>query len=97
MQISAENTKLMTNNANEIPREIKVKGQNLGTVTSFKYLGATVSDEGSTQEALSRVAQASAATTNLKPKWTDNNIHLGSIVKLMYSFVISIFLYAYEP
>ena len=28
-------------------REIKVKGLKLGTVTSFKYLGAVVSDDGS--------------------------------------------------
>ena len=39
MEISAEKTKLMTNSANGIQREIKVKGQVLGTVTSFKYLG----------------------------------------------------------
>ena len=42
MEISAEKTKLMTNNANGIQREIKVKGMNLCTVTSFKYLGAVV-------------------------------------------------------
>ena len=42
MEISAEKTKLMTNSANGIHREIKVKGQKLGTVTSFKYLGAVV-------------------------------------------------------
>ena len=46
-KISAEKTKLMTNSANGIQREIKVKGQKLGTVTSFKYLGAAVSDDGS--------------------------------------------------
>ena len=44
MEISAEKTKLMTNSANGTQREIKVKGQKLGTVTSFKYLGAVVSD-----------------------------------------------------
>ena len=32
MEISAEKTKLMTNSANSIQREIKVKGQKLGTV-----------------------------------------------------------------
>ena len=47
MKISAEKTKLMTNSANGIQREIKVKGQNLGTLTSFKYLGAVDSDNGS--------------------------------------------------
>ena len=41
-----EKTKLMTNSANGIQREIKVKGKKLDTVTSFKYLGAVVSDDG---------------------------------------------------
>ena len=93
MKISAEKTKLMTNSANGIQRErereIKVKGQKLGTVTSFKYLGAVVSDDGSKPEVLSRIAQATAALTKLKPIWRDNNISLESKVKL-----ISIFLYA---
>ena len=47
MDISAKNTKLMTNSANGIKREVKVKRQKLGTVTSFKYIGAVVSDDGS--------------------------------------------------
>ena len=96
MEISAEKTKLMTNSANGIQREIKVKGQKLGTVTSFKYLGAVVSDDGSKPEVLSRIAQATAALTKLKPIWRDNNISLGSKVKLMRSLVSSIFLYACE-
>ena len=86
----------MTNSANGIQREIKVKGQVLGTVTSFKYLGAVVSDDGSKPEVLSRIAHATAALTKLKPIWRDNNISLGSKVKLMRSLVISIFLYARE-
>ena len=76
MEISAEKTKLMTNSANGIQREIKVKGQKLGTATSFKYLGAVVSDDGSKPEVLSRIAQATAALTKLKPIWRDNNIYL---------------------
>ena len=96
MEISAKKTKLMTNSANGIQRDIKEKGQRLGTVTSFKYLGAVVSDDGSKPEVLSRIAQATAALTKLKPIWRDNNISLGSKVKLMHSLVISIFLYACE-
>ena len=45
MEISAEKTKQMTNSANGIQREIKVKEQKLGTVKSLKYLGAVVSDQ----------------------------------------------------
>ena len=67
MEISAEKTKLMTNSANGIQREIKLKGLKLGTVTSLKYLGAVVSDDGSKPEVPSRIAQATAALTKLKP------------------------------
>ena len=80
MEISAEKTKLTINNANGIQREIKVKEQKLDTVTSFKYLGAIVSDSGSKLEILSRIAQATAALTNMKPIWRDNNVSLGSKV-----------------
>ena len=68
----------------------------MGTVTSFKYLGAVVSYDGLKPEVLSRIAQATTALTKLKPIWGDNNISLGFKVKLMRSLVISIFLYACE-
>ena len=86
----------MTNNANGIQREIKVKGQKLSTVTRFKYLGAVVSDDGSKPEILSRIAQATAALTKLKPIWRYNNVSFRSKVKLVRSLVISTFLYACE-
>ena len=40
MEISAEEAKLMTNNTIGINTEIKVNGQKLETVTSFRYLGS---------------------------------------------------------
>ena len=43
--ISAEKTKLMTNNTSGINTETKVNGQKLETVTSFKYLGSIITDE----------------------------------------------------
>ena len=76
MEISAEKTKLMTNSTNGIKRVIKVTRQKMGTVTSIKYLGAVVSDDGSKPEVLSRIAQATAALTKLKPIWRDNTISL---------------------
>ena len=86
----------MTNSTNGIQREIKVKGQKLATVTSFKYLGAVISDDRSKPEVLSRIAQATTALTKLKPILKDSNISLGSKLKLMHSLVIFIFLYAFE-
>ena len=67
MEISAEKTKLMTNNTSGINTEIKVNGQKLERVTSFKYLGSVITDEGSKPEILSRIAQTTAALTRLKP------------------------------
>ena len=78
MDIGAKKTKLMTNSANGIQREIKAKGQKLGTVKNFKYLGTVVSDDCSEPQILSRIAQATAALTKLKPIWRGNNISLGS-------------------
>ena len=61
--LSAEKTKLMTINTSGINTEIKVNGQRLETVTSFKYLGSVITDEGSKPEILSRIAQATAGLT----------------------------------
>ena len=76
--------------------EIKVKGQKPETVTSFNYLGSVVTDEGSKPEIRSRIAQATAALTRLKPVWNDRSISLSSKIRLMRSLVTSIFLYACE-
>ena len=75
---------------------IKVNGQKLETVTSFKYLGSIITDEGSKPEILSRIAQTTAALTRLKPVWIDKSISLSSKIRLMRSLVTSIFLYACE-
>ena len=47
LKISAEKTRLMTNNTSSINKEIKVNRQKLETVTNLKYLDSPVSDEGS--------------------------------------------------
>ena len=65
MQISTEKTKLITN-TNGISSNIRVNGEQLKTVQSFKYLGAIVTDEGSMPEIRSRIAQTIAALTKLK-------------------------------
>ena len=96
MEISAEKTKLMTNNTSGINTEIKVNGQKLETVTSFKYMGSVITDEGFKPEILSRIAQATAALTRLKPVWIDKSISLSSKIRLKCSLTTSIFLYACE-
>ena len=96
MEISAEKTKLMTNNTSGINTEIKVNGQKLETGTSFEYLGSVITDEGSKPEIFPRIAQTTAALTRQKPVWIDKSISLSSKIRQMRSLVTSLFLYACE-
>ena len=71
MEIGPDKAKLMTNNPNGFQREIKTKGQRLKQVENFKYLGATISNEGSKPEILFRIAQTTVALSRLKIIWRD--------------------------
>ena len=90
MEISAEKTKLMTNNINGISTDIRINGEKLDEIDSFKYLGAVVPDQGSKPEILSRIAQTTAAIARLKTIWNDKRISLSSKIRLMRSLVISV-------
>ena len=81
METSAEKNKLMTNNTSCINTEIKVNRQKLETVTSFKYLGSVITDEGSKPAILSRIAQTTPALTRLKQVWNDRSISLISKIR----------------
>ena len=96
MEITTEKTKLITNNTSCVNTEIKVNGQKLETVTSFKYRGLVITDEGCNPKILSRIAQTTTALTRLIPVWNDRSISLRSKIRLMLSLVTSIFLYAIE-
>ena len=82
----------MTNNTSGINKEIKVSGQKLETVTSFRYLCSVITDESSKPDTLSRIAQTTAALTRLKPVSNDMSISLCSKIRLVRSLVTSIFL-----
>ena len=77
----------MTNNPNGFQREIKINGQRLEAVENFRYLGTTISNEGSKPEILS---------SRLKIIWRDNNISLAPSVKLMRMLILSNFRYTSE-
>ena len=90
MEISAEKTKLMTNNANGISIDIRINGEKLDEIDSFKYPGTVVTDQGSKPEELSRIAQTTAALARLKTIRNDKLISLSSMNRLMHSLVISV-------
>ena len=66
MEISAEKSKMMTNNIDGISIDIRVNGRKLNEVNSFKYMSAVVIDQGSTPELLSRIAQTTTTLARLK-------------------------------
>ena len=96
MQISAEKTKVMTNNSRGFTTDFTVSGQKIDPVKKFKYLGAIVTDEGSKPEVRSRIAQATAAFAKLDCIWKDKGIKIKSKIRLMRSLVTSILLYSCE-
>ena len=96
MEINADKTKVMTSNSNGIQNDININDHAFDTVSTFKYLGSIISEEGSKPEILARTAQATAAMTKLKRIWKDKNIQQSSKVRLVRALVISIFLYACE-
>ena len=93
MEINAEKTKIMANGP-KLTEPIEVGGSTLGTVESFKYLGAIVTDEGFKPEINAQTGQLTHALGKLKPIWSDKNISLKTKVRLMRSLVLSVFLYA---
>ena len=75
MEMYADKTKIMTNNAT-LQRYITIHGQKLETVDHFKYLGGTICDEGSRTEVLFRAVQIMAPHAGLKHIWKDTNIRI---------------------
>ena len=78
MEVGADKTKIMTSNTRGINKEIKVNGQELEAVTSFKCLGSVLSDEGSKPEIISRITQTTAVLTGCKPVWNSRSISFSS-------------------
>ena len=82
MEFSAEKTKLMTKTANGTRIDIRINGEKLDKVDSFKYLGAVVTDQGFNPKVLSRISQITAALARLKTIWNDKHIFLSSKITL---------------
>ena len=88
MEVSTENSKIMTNSTNNISANISMNGQRLGEVTGFKYLGTTLCKDGTcSAEVRIRIAWATAAMAKPNRIWR---------LKLYKSLVISILQFGCE-
>ena len=91
MEVSTEESKVMTNSANNISAGISMNGQKLEEVTSFKYLGANLCKDGtSSAEVRIRVASTMAAMARLNRIWRFNTSSFASKFKLYKSLVTPI-------
>ena len=86
----------MSNKADDFTQNTLVKDYNLEIVTSFKYLGAIVTDERSKRKVQARTALATSTSPRLKTALKDRNITSKHRIQILRSVVTSVFLFACE-
>ena len=90
MEISAAKSKILKMGSDGNV-EVHVGGEELETVTQFKYLGATITDDAkSVQEIKIRIAVAASSLADLKPIWREKNISIASRMSLLRVLVVSV-------
>ena len=96
MEISTVKSKVMVNSTNNAGVNIIMDCKKLEEVSSFKYLGATLTKDGTCKTEIHiQIAAATAAMARLKRVWK-SNISFQTKFKLYKSLVISILLYGCE-
>ena len=96
MEISTAKSKVMVNSTNNASVSIIMDGKKLEEVSSFKYLGATLTKDGTCKtEICIWIATATAVMARLTRVWK-SNISFQTKFKLYKSLVISILLYRCE-
>lgn len=97
MEISAEKSKVLVNGPEGRSGVIMMNGDPLEEVEKFKYLGAYLTKNGTSQTELrTRIATATTAMVKLEHIWKSTNISFKTKHRLYQSLVVSIFLYGCE-
>ena len=96
MEISTVKSKVMVNSTNNASVSIIMDGEKLEEVSSLKYLGATLTKDGTCKaEICIQIATATAVMARLTRVWK-SNISFWTKFKLYKSLVISTLLYGCE-
>ena len=96
MEISTSKSKVMKNSTDSSPVIVTMAGEQLEEVRSFKYLGATLSKDGTcTEEIRARLTSALAAMTRLSRVWK-SPINFKTKFRLYQSIVVPTLLYGCE-
>ena len=93
----AENSKVMTNNTNNISADTSMNGQKLEEVNSSTYVGATLCIDGTcSAEICIRIALVMSAMDNLNKIARSNTLSFANKFKMYKSHVASMLLYSCE-
>jgi len=96
MEVSTEKSKILINSNNTDTATITLNGEELEQVKQFKYLGSTLTTDGSsTVEIRKRISAATAAMTRLQTVWK-SSISFKTKFHLYKTLVLSILLYGCE-
>ena len=96
LEINTSKTKSFSANTVQAT-PIVLNGQALGQVENYTYLGSIVSKTGGTeQDVRARIAKARHAFVTLRPVWRNDNLHLGTKLRLFNTNVKSVLLYGAE-
>ena len=98
MEVSSEKSKTIINsNKNNVHAEIIMNGEELEEVNKFKYFGARLKKDGSSEGDIRiRIATATSAIVRLDKIWTSKKINITLKYNLYKSSVLSMFLYGCE-
>ena len=97
LTISEAKSKVMLVGTHEHPQDVLVGDRPLEVVSSFTYLGATITNDGRMEVEISRrLALASASFNVLQPVWKANSYRLQTKLRLLNSNVLSVLLYGCE-
>ncbi|CAH8662821.1 unnamed protein product [Heterobilharzia americana] len=102
LQVNIEKTEVMKiphhhHQQQQQQTPITVNGRNLKEVTSFTYLGSTVSTTGGTDEDVKvRIGKARQAFISLKPVWRSSALSMRNKIRIFNTNVKSVLLYGSE-
>ena len=96
LKVNVGKTKVLRINARN-EGKIYIKGEEIEDVTSFIYLGATVTPEGGGMgDMKNRLSKARNTFTRLKKIWSSNNIRRKTKLQLYKTLVLPVLLYGSE-
>ena len=97
LQINIEKTMTMVFGQEDIGKKMEIGDRSIENVTEFVYLGSLLTwDNNCNLEIKRRIAKATGAMAGFKTIWRSNQVSLETKVRIVWTCVMSVLLYACE-